>query len=125
MIVEQFGDPATTKGPLERKVSRIVTPGTLTEANLLEPKRDCVLAAVNHGKARVGIAWMSLTSGRLTLTEVRRKILEQTSVFRPEDVLPVPCHPDSLAMAYALEALGKSARCVASRSRSSRANSSR
>jgi uncharacterized radical SAM superfamily Fe-S cluster-containing enzyme len=40
---------------------------------------------------------------RLTLTEVRRKILEQTSVFRAEDVLPVPCHPDSLAMAYALK----------------------
>jgi DNA mismatch repair protein MutS len=70
VIVEQFGDPATTKGPLERKVSRIVTPGTLTEANLLEPKRDCMLAAVNHSKARAGIAWMSLTSGRLTLTEV-------------------------------------------------------
>ncbi len=44
---------------------------------------------------------------RLTLTEVRRKILEQTSVFRPEDVLPVPCHPDSLAMAYALKVDGK------------------
>ena len=40
---------------------------------------------------------------RLTLTEVRRRILEQTSVFQPEDVLPVPCHPDSLAMAYALK----------------------
>jgi 7,8-dihydro-6-hydroxymethylpterin dimethyltransferase len=35
---------------------------------------------------------------RLTLTEVRRRILEQSSVFRPEDVIPVPCHPDSLAM---------------------------
>jgi uncharacterized radical SAM superfamily Fe-S cluster-containing enzyme len=44
---------------------------------------------------------------RLTLTEVRRKILEQTRVFRPEDVLPVPCHPDSLAMAYALKIDGK------------------
>ena len=43
---------------------------------------------------------------RLTLTEVRRKILEQTSVFRPEDLLPVPCHPDCLAMAYALKAGG-------------------
>ena len=43
---------------------------------------------------------------RLTLTEVRRKILEQTSVFRPEDLLPVPCHPDSLAMAYALKVGG-------------------
>jgi 7,8-dihydro-6-hydroxymethylpterin dimethyltransferase len=44
---------------------------------------------------------------RLTLTEVRRKILEQTGVFRPEDVIPVPCHPDSLAMAYALKLNGK------------------
>lgn len=41
---------------------------------------------------------------RLTLTEVRRRILEQTSVFRPEDLIPVPCHPDCLAMAYALKA---------------------
>jgi uncharacterized radical SAM superfamily Fe-S cluster-containing enzyme len=40
---------------------------------------------------------------RLTLTEVRRRILEQTKVFRPEDIIPVPCHPDSLAMAYALK----------------------
>lgn len=39
---------------------------------------------------------------RLTLTEVRRKILEQSSVFKPEDILPVPCHPDAIAMAYAL-----------------------
>jgi uncharacterized radical SAM superfamily Fe-S cluster-containing enzyme len=44
---------------------------------------------------------------RLTLTEVRRRILEQTNVFRPEDVLPVPCHPDSLAMAYALKVDGR------------------
>jgi 7,8-dihydro-6-hydroxymethylpterin dimethyltransferase len=44
---------------------------------------------------------------RLTLTEVRRKILEQTKVFRPEDVIPVTCHPDSLAMAYALKLNGK------------------
>lgn len=44
---------------------------------------------------------------RLTLTEVRRRILEQTSAFRPEDLLPVPCHPDSLAMAYALKVDGQ------------------
>jgi uncharacterized radical SAM superfamily Fe-S cluster-containing enzyme len=44
---------------------------------------------------------------RLTLTEVRRKILEQTGVFRAEDVIPVPCHPDALAMAYALKIDGK------------------
>ena len=40
---------------------------------------------------------------RLTLTEVRRKLLEQSAIFRPEDVIPVPCHPDSLGMAYALK----------------------
>jgi len=44
---------------------------------------------------------------RLTLTEVRRRILEQTDVFRPEDLIPVPCHPDALAMAYALKMGGK------------------
>jgi len=44
---------------------------------------------------------------RLTLTEVRRKILEQSGVFKPEDIIPVPCHPDSLAMAYALKLNGK------------------
>ncbi|MBT9330367.1 radical SAM protein [Paracidobacterium acidisoli] len=44
---------------------------------------------------------------RLTLSEVRRRILEQTSAFRPEDLIPVPCHPDTLAMAYALKLGGK------------------
>lgn len=44
---------------------------------------------------------------RLTLTEVRRRILEQTAVFRPEDIIPVPCHPDSLAMGYALKLGGQ------------------
>ena len=46
-------------------------------------------------------------TNRLTLTEVRRKVLEQSSIFRPEDIIPVPCHPDSLAMAYALKVGGK------------------
>jgi hypothetical protein len=44
---------------------------------------------------------------RLTLTEVRRRILEQTTVFEPEDVIPVPCHPDNLAMAYGLKLNGR------------------
>jgi uncharacterized radical SAM superfamily Fe-S cluster-containing enzyme len=44
---------------------------------------------------------------RLTLTEVRRRIYEQTSLFKPEDIIPVPCHPDSLAMAYALKVDGE------------------
>ena len=44
---------------------------------------------------------------RLTLSEVRRKILAQTNVFQPQDLIPVPCHPDSLAMAYAMKIAGK------------------
>ena len=52
------------------------------------------------------VAGFDPETDRLTLTEVRRAILEQTNVFRPEDVIPVPCHPDSLAMAYALKLNG-------------------
>src|SRR6202162_869329 len=70
VIVEQYGDPATSKGPVERKVARIVTPGTLTDANLLDAKRDCLLAAFVPVAKRAGIAWLNLASGALTLTEV-------------------------------------------------------
>ena len=69
VIVEQFGDPATTKGPLERKVARIVTPGTVTDANLLEARRECLLAAWHASGKRAGVAWLDLASGRLTMTE--------------------------------------------------------
>ena len=46
-ICEQIGDPATSKGPVERKVVRIVTPGTVTDSALLEEKRDCLLLAIS------------------------------------------------------------------------------
>ena len=50
-ICEQIGDPATSKGPVERKVLRVVTPGTVTDANLLDAKRDSLLVAVQSGQA--------------------------------------------------------------------------
>ena len=53
-ICEQIGDPATSKGPVERRVTRIVTPGTLTDANLLDAKRDSLLVAVAAGPAPDG-----------------------------------------------------------------------
>jgi len=68
-ICEQIGDPATSKGPVERKVLRVVTPGTVTDANLLDAKRDSLLVAVNAGKHRTGIAWLNLASGQFTMTE--------------------------------------------------------
>jgi DNA mismatch repair protein MutS len=70
VVVEQFGDPATAKGPVERRIARIVTPGTLTDANLLDAKRDCLLAALVPLGKRAGIAWLNLASGAFTLTEV-------------------------------------------------------
>src|SRR5438552_11497336 len=69
-ICEQIGDPATSKGPVERKVLRVVTPGTVTDADLLEAKRDALLVAVNRGRHRAGVAWLNLASGQFTLSEV-------------------------------------------------------
>ncbi len=73
-ICEQVGDPATSKGPVERKVQRIVTPGTLTEAELLPEKSERPLLALNIVRQRkgvvLGLAWLSLSSGLLRVTEI-------------------------------------------------------
>ena len=69
-ICEQVGDPNTSKGPVERKVMRIVTPGTLTDSELLEEKADNVLLAMHAEKSSVGLAWLSLASGELRVAEV-------------------------------------------------------
>jgi len=68
-ICEQIGDPATSKGPVERRVTRVVTPGTLTDAALLDDKRDNVLLAVHRERAVLGLAWLSLASGRFAVME--------------------------------------------------------
>jgi DNA mismatch repair protein MutS len=68
-ICEQIGDPNTSKGPVERKVTRIVTPGTLTDSALLEDKRDNLLLALNRNRVTLGLAWLSLASGRFTIME--------------------------------------------------------
>ncbi|MDW3680308.1 DNA mismatch repair protein MutS [Cupriavidus sp. CV2] len=73
-ICEQIGDPATSKGPVERKVVRIVTPGTLTDAALLPDKVDTYLMAVHQqttrrGVSKTGLAWLNLASGELRLME--------------------------------------------------------
>jgi DNA mismatch repair protein MutS len=68
-ICEQIGDPRTAKGPVERKVVRIVTPGTLTDEALLEARRDNLIAAVCSGPA-IGLAWLELSAGRFCVTEL-------------------------------------------------------
>jgi len=72
-ICEQIGDPATSKGPVERKVARIVTPGTLTDAALLDERRDHLLLAAVVRKGAVGLAWLNLASGRFILSEIPDK----------------------------------------------------
>jgi DNA mismatch repair protein MutS len=69
-ICEQIGDPATSKGPVERQVTRIVTPGTLTDEALLAETRDNLVAAVFVQGDGVGIAWLDLAGGRFRVTEV-------------------------------------------------------
>ena len=68
-ICEQIGDPAASKGPVERQVTRVVTPGTLTDAALLEEKRDNLLLAISAQRSLVGLAWLSLASGRFAVLE--------------------------------------------------------
>jgi len=70
VICEQVGDPATSKGPVERKVVRIITPGTLTEEALLPTRQENLLLAVFQLKERYGFASVELSSGRFVLSEV-------------------------------------------------------
>ena len=69
-ICEQIGDPGASRGPVERQVTRIITPGTLTEEHLLEARRDNLLVAAHCVSGCWGIAGLELSSGRFTCTEV-------------------------------------------------------
>ena len=69
-ICEQVGDPATSKGLVERKVVRIVTPGTVTDEALLQERRDTLLMAVAAVRNGYGLAWADLSSGRFLVNEV-------------------------------------------------------
>jgi DNA mismatch repair protein MutS len=69
-IAEQIGDPNESKGPVERKVVRVVTPGTLTDESLLDASGDALIVSVVRRQLSAGIAWMDLSSGRFLVTEV-------------------------------------------------------
>lgn len=69
-ICEQVGDPATSKGPVAREVARILTPGTLTDAALLDETRDNVLLSLCAGEGVIGLARLYLTSGSFILSEI-------------------------------------------------------
>jgi DNA mismatch repair protein MutS len=75
-IAEQIGDPATAKGPVDRQVTRIVTPGTLTDSELLDDKSENVLLSISRDKSTIGLAWLSLASGALRVAEIAPQALE-------------------------------------------------
>ena len=91
-ICEQIGDPATSKGPVERKVMRVLTPGTVSDAALLNDKTDAVLMVV-HTKgagaaAKIGLAWLNMASGELSVTEApAREWASWVEQIRPSEVV--------------------------------------
>jgi DNA mismatch repair protein MutS len=103
-ICEQIGDPATSKGPVERAVTRIVTPGTLTDASLLDERSDSLLLALKFDRRRAGLAWLNLASGDFRLMETSVALLAaQFERLRPAEILvsdgPATELPDSRGVA--------------------------
>jgi DNA mismatch repair protein MutS len=87
-ICEQTGDPATAKGPVERQVTRIITPGTLTDAALLEEKRDCVLLAMVLNESTLGLSWLNLAAGQFYIMETTAdNLASELERLKPSEVL--------------------------------------
>ena len=88
-ICEQVGDPATSKGPVERKVTRIITPGTLTEEALLDEKQDNFLLAIYEAQSQFGIAYLDMGAGRISLLQVAElnMLLSEIERINPAEIL--------------------------------------
>lgn len=89
VICEQFGDPATSKGPVERKVARIVTPGTVTDEALLDERREQLLVAVHRHVDDFGIAHLETSTGAFRLLEVHGTdaLLSELERLKPAELL--------------------------------------
>ena len=101
-ICEQRGDPGKAKGPMEREVVRIVTPGTVTDEALLDERRDNVLASACGANGRFGLAWLDLSAGRFSLMEVagRAALEAELERLRPAELLaPDGAQPPAAAHA--------------------------
>jgi len=100
-ICEQIGDPATSKGPVERQVVRIVTPGTVTDEALLNERRDNLLAATAQLGDTFGLALLDLATGRFVVQEVDsvEALAEQVQRHSPAELLA----PEDLALPAEIE----------------------
>ncbi len=88
-ICEQIGDPALSKGPVERQVVRIVTPGTVTDEALLDAKTDTLLVAIHATKKNIGLAWVDLSGGRFHLLELNHhpELMAALTRLNPAEIL--------------------------------------
>jgi len=88
-ICEQIGDPSKAKGPVERQVVRVVTPGTVTDEAFLEDRKDTLLASLFGDGSRYGLAWLELSSGRFSVIEVDSDEALQAELerLRPAELL--------------------------------------
>lgn len=88
VICEQVGDPATSKGPVERQVARILTPGTLTDTALLDELRDNQLLSIFYADNLVGLARLNLASGTFILSEIALGLLgQEIERIAPSEIL--------------------------------------
>ena len=82
VICEQTGDPATSKGPVRREVTRIITPGTLSDEALMEERRDNLLLAITENKGQYGLASVEFSSGEFVLMEFESEAVLLTELAR-------------------------------------------
>ena len=88
VICEQVGDPATSKGPVAREVVRIITPGTLTDAALLEDKHDCILLSLTIHEEKLGLAWLNLAAGKMRVMEtLPDHLVSELERLKPAEIL--------------------------------------
>jgi len=94
-LCEQIGDPATSKGPVERKVVRIITPGTVSDEALLSDKQDSLLVAVYENKSQFGLSYLDITSGRFVVCQPQTQEQLQAELQRlsPSELL----YPESFS----------------------------
>lgn len=89
VICEQIGDPATSKGPVERQVVRIITPGTVSDEALLDERRDNLIAALLGDERLFGLAVLDITSGQFIVQEVKgwEHLLAELERINPVELL--------------------------------------